>query len=117
MCLNFFSQAVWKFFLTNTELLVKHDFYFNIAENCLYYDAIYDFSVWLRTGSNPADANLLMYNTILVYVNAASPTKSTESKQLPKLAIKPRVVASSFSNGNIKVKNFLVKVYRTVCTS
>ena len=26
-------------------------------ENCLWYDAIYDFSVWLRTDSNPADIN------------------------------------------------------------
>ena len=26
-------------------------------ENCLYYDAIHDFSVWLRTGSDPADIN------------------------------------------------------------
>ena len=24
-------------------------------ENCLQYDAVYDFSVWLRTGSNPVD--------------------------------------------------------------
>ena len=26
-------------------------------ENCLQYDAIHDFLVWLRTGSNPADIN------------------------------------------------------------
>ena len=28
-----------------------------LVENCLYYDTIYDFSVWLTTGSNPADIN------------------------------------------------------------
>ena len=27
------------------------------VENFLYYDAINNFSVWLRTGSNPADTN------------------------------------------------------------
>ena len=26
-------------------------------ENCLQYDAIHGFSVWLRTSSNPADIN------------------------------------------------------------
>ena len=26
-------------------------FYFNNRENCLYFDATYDFSVWLRTGN------------------------------------------------------------------
>ena len=26
-----------------------YDIYFNIRGNFLYYDAIYDFSVWLRT--------------------------------------------------------------------
>ena len=26
------------------------------VENCLYYD-IHNFSVWLRTGSNPSDIN------------------------------------------------------------
>ena len=24
-------------------------------ENCLQYDVMHDFTVWLRTGSNPAD--------------------------------------------------------------
>ena len=28
------------------------------VENCLWYDAIHDFSVWLRTGFNPPDVNL-----------------------------------------------------------
>ena len=27
------------------------------VENCLKYNAIYDFSVWLRTGSNPRNIN------------------------------------------------------------
>jgi len=49
----------------------------------------------------------------------ASPTKCTESKQLPKLAIKPRVVApltASFSTGNIKVlKNVDVVVKTEPC--
>ena len=27
------------------------------VENCLLYDTIHDFSVWLRTGSNPSDIN------------------------------------------------------------
>ena len=40
------------------------------VENCLKYDAINDFSVWLRTGFNPADINqnrlkdcIIPYNT------------------------------------------------------
>ena len=28
-----------------------------IMENCLWYDAIHDFSVWLGTGSNLVDTN------------------------------------------------------------
>ncbi len=28
-----------------------------LLEHCLYSDAIYDFLVWLRTGSNPAHSN------------------------------------------------------------
>ena len=30
-------------------------FFFNNRENCLYNDDNHDFSIWLRTGSNPAD--------------------------------------------------------------
>ena len=30
-------------------------FFSMFVENCLEYDAIYDFSIWLRTGSNPSD--------------------------------------------------------------
>ena len=33
------------------------------VENCLWYDAINDFSVWLRTGSYPAD--LIGFEVIL----------------------------------------------------
>ena len=33
------------------------------VENCLYYDAIHDFSVWLRTGSNPADISWFRSDT------------------------------------------------------
>ena len=32
-------------------------FIFLFVENCLYYDAIHDFPVWLRTDSNPPDIN------------------------------------------------------------
>ena len=32
------------------------------VENCLYYNAIHDFSVLLRTGSNLVDVNLLILN-------------------------------------------------------
>ena len=32
-------------------------------ENCLLYDVIYDFSVWLRTGSNPADVDRFQSHT------------------------------------------------------
>ena len=40
----------------------KTGIYFNnfillFVKNCLLYDAIYDFSAWLRTFSNPADIN------------------------------------------------------------
>ena len=28
------------------------------VEKCIKYDALHDFSVWLRTGSNPADMRL-----------------------------------------------------------
>ncbi len=28
------------------------------VENCLYFDAIHDSSVWLRTGSNPPDSRV-----------------------------------------------------------
>ena len=28
-----------------------------LVENCLYYDGIHVFLVWLRTGSNPANIN------------------------------------------------------------
>ena len=33
------------------------------VENCLQYDAIHDFSVWLRTGSYPADINRFRIHT------------------------------------------------------
>ena len=33
------------------------------AKNCLYYDAIHDFSVWMRTGSKPADINRVRVHT------------------------------------------------------
>ena len=42
------------------------------TENCLQYDAIHDFSLWLRTGSNPADSNRFQSHTenfILKYYN------------------------------------------------
>ena len=32
-------------------------------EKCLKYDAIHDFSVWLRAGSNPADLNRFQSRT------------------------------------------------------
>ena len=32
------------------------------TEHCLYYPAIHNFSVWLRTSSNPADINNLKLN-------------------------------------------------------
>ena len=41
-----------------------------IMENCLLYDAIYDFKVWLRTGSNPLDINRFGNHTgIVIYSN------------------------------------------------
>ena len=38
---------------------------FAIRKNCLKYDAIHDFSVWLRTGSNPTDDNFF-FNHIII---------------------------------------------------
>ena len=35
----------------------------NIRENCLYYNAIHNFSVWLGTGFNPADLNRFRSHT------------------------------------------------------
>ena len=32
-----------------------YDFRFNICGGCLKYNMIQDFSVWIRTGSNPVD--------------------------------------------------------------
>ena len=33
------------------------------VENCLKYDTIHEFSVWLRTGFNPADINWFLSHT------------------------------------------------------
>ena len=38
-------------------------------ENCLLYDAIHDFSVLLRTGSNPADINLVSKPYYIKYIS------------------------------------------------
>ena len=35
----------------------------NFLKYCVYYDAIHDFSGWLRTGSNPADNNQFRSHT------------------------------------------------------
>ena len=37
-----------------------------LVENCLKYDAIHDFLVWLRTSSNPVDINRLIEATLEV---------------------------------------------------
>ena len=36
---------------------------FNIRENCLQYDMLHEFSVWLRTSCNPADINRFWSHT------------------------------------------------------
>ena len=33
------------------------------VEKCLLFDAVHDFSVWLRTGSNPVDSNRFRSHT------------------------------------------------------
>ncbi len=33
------------------------------VENCLYFDAIHDFSDWLKIGFNPADSNRFRSHT------------------------------------------------------
>ncbi len=33
------------------------------VENCLYFEAIHDFSVWLKTASNPTDRNRFQGHT------------------------------------------------------
>ena len=33
------------------------------VEICMYYDAVHDFSVWMRTGSNPADIDRFRSHT------------------------------------------------------
>ena len=38
-------------------------FILKFVENCLYYDGIHNFSVWLRTGSNPADISRFRIHT------------------------------------------------------
>ena len=40
------------------------------VENCLLYDAIHDFSVWPRTGSNPPDINPFRIYTELYFLFA-----------------------------------------------
>ena len=41
------------------------------VKNYLLYDAVHDFSVWPRTGSNPADINLLLtFNVFQNYKTA-----------------------------------------------
>ncbi len=45
------------------EIKLKPFFVLIFVENCLYCDAIHDFSVWLRNGSNPADINRLRSHT------------------------------------------------------
>ena len=34
------------------------------VENLLIYDIVHDFSVWLRTGSNPVNINWFRSNTV-----------------------------------------------------
>ena len=46
-----------------TKLVQIYNFYFNIRGRLYVYDATHDFSVWLRTSSNPADIN--RFRTIL----------------------------------------------------
>ena len=41
----------------------NYDFYFNISENALQHVAIHDFSVLLRTVSNPTDINRFRSHT------------------------------------------------------
>ena len=38
-----------------------------VLENCIKYDTINDFSVWLRTGFNPADINRFQSHTEKYY--------------------------------------------------
>ena len=40
-----------------------YNFYFNICEKLSLIDAVRDFSVWLITGSNPADINRFQSHT------------------------------------------------------
>ena len=52
-------------------------------ENCLYYDAIHDITVWLRTDSNSADINRFQSHTRkILKVNETnfSTTKSIQKK-------------------------------------
>ena len=49
---------------------ISFRFYFNIiVENCLLYDALHDFSVWLRIGSNPVDINQFRSHTAKNYTD------------------------------------------------
>ena len=49
-------------------------FYFIFVENCLYYDAIHDFSVWLRTGSNLVDINRFRKDFLVRYTKTRMAT-------------------------------------------
>ncbi len=44
-------------------------FYLNICRKLSVIDAIHDFSVWLRTGSNRADSNRFQSHTAFLYIN------------------------------------------------
>ena len=46
-----------------TKLVLILFFILIFVKNCLLYDAIQDFSVWLRIGSNPADINRFRSHT------------------------------------------------------
>ena len=54
-------------------------FHFNIRRNCLQYDAIHHFSVWLRSGSNPANINRFRSNTEKRTIKLFSKVKVTQN--------------------------------------
>ena len=60
--INYYRQLSVDIKMKNYKIEIQfHDFILIFMEN--FYNAIHDCSVWLRTGSNPADINRFRSNT------------------------------------------------------
>ena len=71
-------------------------------ENCLLYDDTHDFSVWIRTGSNPADINKFRSHTaiyiscMILWTDERGYVNNTKKKILKILSL-PTAIITKFS--------------------